>query len=202
MSIGNFAQLKNTMAEYLHRTDLTSMLPDFITLAEAKLNRRLRLIAQESTDTGSVAASVALPDDFAELISLKVTVGANTYPVSYLPTGKTRGEDGGTYYYTTTGTNLEFEPVASGATYKLTYYAKFSALEDGVNWLITNAPDVYLYASLLEATPYLMDDARIGVWEHMLYGDPGDPMKKGALQQLEDADRNAKFGNNLRMVRG
>lgn len=193
MSISTHAELLTALENYLHRSDLTSILPDFISLAEAKLNRRLRLRAQETTATGSVASSVGLPADFVELISIKVTTGGTTYPIDYKPTGKTRGESGGTYYYTTVGSNIEFESVASGATYKLTYYAKFAALSAGVNWLITNAPDVYLYASLLEAEPYLKDDERITLWSNLL---------ENSISGLETADRNSKFGNNLRMRAG
>lgn len=196
MSLGTFSQLKTAVESYLHRTDLTPMLPTFVSLAEAKLNRRLRLTAQESKVTGTAAASVALPDDFAELISLKVTIGGSTYPVSYRPTGKTKGEAGGVYYYTTTGLNMEFDPIPTDASYTLTYYAKLTALEDadgGVNWLLTNAPDVYLYASLMEAEPYIKNDSRITTWGTLL---------SECIGQLEIADRNSKFGNNLRVVGG
>ena len=34
----------------------------------------------------------------------------------------------------------------------------------GGNWLLTMAPDVYLYAALLESAPYIKEDARIQTW--------------------------------------
>ena len=47
----------------------------------------------------------------------------------------------------------------------LTYYASIPALaDDDTNWLLDKAPDLYLYASLLEAAPYLKNDQRIPVW--------------------------------------
>lgn len=33
------------------------------------------------------------------------------------------------------------------------------------NWLLTFAPDAYLYGTLMEAAPYLRDDDRISVWK-------------------------------------
>lgn len=33
------------------------------------------------------------------------------------------------------------------------------------NWLTLNAPEVLLYGTLLESTPYLKDDSRIGTWQ-------------------------------------
>jgi hypothetical protein len=49
---------------------------------------------------------------------------------------------------------------------ELIYYGKLSKLSTSntTNWLLTLSPDVYLYGSLLQAAPYLQDDARIQVW--------------------------------------
>jgi hypothetical protein len=73
----------------------------------------------------------------------------------------------------------------------LTYYAKLAKLSNSVttNWLLTSSPDVYLYGSLLQAAPYLQDDARIQVWA-TLY--------ERALNDLQTADdRGATSGGNL-----
>jgi len=42
MSFSNYSALQTTIASYLGRTDLTAMIPTFITLAEARLQRELR----------------------------------------------------------------------------------------------------------------------------------------------------------------
>lgn len=62
MTISTYAELQTSVASWLHRADLTSQIPDFITLAESKLNRKLRLRAQETTATGTVSATVAFTD--------------------------------------------------------------------------------------------------------------------------------------------
>lgn len=36
------------------------------------------------------------------------------------------------------------------------------------NWLLTAHPDIYLYGTLVEAAPFLKDDARVPVWEARL----------------------------------
>jgi hypothetical protein len=190
MSITNYAELQTKIGNYLHR-DLATIIPDFITLAEAKLNRRLRLRSMEQRTTGVVAATVALPTRFAEIISLTVTNNGSTYPVSYLPSSRLQGESSDTFYYSIIGDNIYFEPVGSGLTYTLHYFQKFDALSSGVNWLITNAPDIYLYASLLESAPYIKDDQRIATWGTLL---------DKAIADLERDDRWARYGNNLRMV--
>lgn len=188
MSISTYADLQTSVASWLHRDDLTALIPDFITLAEAKLNRRLRLRAQETTTTGTVSASVALPSGFAQVIALTVTSGSDTYPVLYKTASEITGDNSNTYYYTIIGDNIVFDPVESGYTYELTYYAKFDALSSSVNWLLTNAPDVYLYATLMESAPYLKNDPRIQVWSGLL---------ENAIKDLETQNNNAKYGNSL-----
>jgi hypothetical protein len=73
-------------------------------------------------------------------------------------------------------------PIAdSSYTAELVYYAKLSKLSDSntTNWLLTAAPDIYLYGALMQAAPYLKDDARIGTWSQMYLT---------ALQDLQTAD--------------
>jgi hypothetical protein len=59
------------------------------------------------------------------------------------------------------GDNITTYP-SSTATIDLEYYTKIPALSDSntTNWLLTKAPLVYLYGSLIAAEPFMMDDAR------------------------------------------
>jgi len=198
MTISNYATLQTTVTSWLHRDDanLTSLVPDFITLAEAKLNRLLRLRAQETTATGTVSATVALPTSFIGMRSLTVSAGGKSYPLTYVTPELITSETGQPTSYSIVGDNLVFQNSATGYTYTLVYYVPFAALSAGVNWLITNAPDVYLYATLLEAAPYMKNDARIATWRLMLNGD-GTPENRGALGSLIDADKKDRFGSGL-----
>jgi hypothetical protein len=79
------------------------------------------------------------------------------------------------------------------ATYttELTYYAKLTKLSNSVttNWLLTSSPDIYLYGALLQAAPYLQDDARIQVWSSLY---------DRAMSELQTADdRGASSGGAL-----
>lgn len=188
MSIANYADLQTTVANYLHRSDLTTIIPDFITLAEAKLNRLLRLRAMENVATGTVSSTVALPTGYVEMRSLTVSSGGNTYPITYTTPENVNSDTDAPTSYSIVGDNLRFMPATSGYTYTLTYYKKFDALSTGVNWLITNAPDAYLYATLLEAAPYLKDDARANLWMTAL---------QQVVAQLTNADNDDRYGNAL-----
>jgi hypothetical protein len=78
------------------------------------------------------------------------------------------------------GSNFIFGPYPDG-NYSIggVYYAKPDALSSSVNNLFTQTPELYLFASLLAASPFLKDDARLQTWE-TLY--------QGVLASLTNAD--------------
>jgi hypothetical protein len=80
MALTTFSQLKTSIANYLNRSDLTGVIPDFITLAESKLNRNLRLRKMQTTTTltcVSGTATIDLPTDFLEVVQLYVDGNPN-----------------------------------------------------------------------------------------------------------------------------
>jgi hypothetical protein len=73
MAITTYAELQAAAANWLVRADLTARVPEFITLAEARLNRNLRarLAEVEQTLTATVGArTIPLPAGFAEPLAL------------------------------------------------------------------------------------------------------------------------------------
>jgi hypothetical protein len=164
------------------------MIPDFITLAEAKLNRELRLRAMENTSIGTVAQSISLPTGYIEMRGISVGSGNSTWNLTYTPPSNINSEAGTPVNYSIIGDTLYFLPYGTAYSYSITYYKAFDALSGGVNWLITNAPDVYLYATLLEAAPYIKDDSRIGIWAQLLID---------SISRLQSADNRDRYGSNL-----
>ena len=169
-----YAQLKSTIADYLNRDDLTSVIPTFIMLAESKFNRKLRVRQMVKRATAQIeTAFFAYPSDWLESKEFQL----NTNPITKLEfitesygneLRATRFSAGGKpRYYTVVGSQLEFIPTPD-TQYdgELTYYAKIPALSDAntSNWLLAYAPDLYLYGALIEAEPYLKNDERVGLW--------------------------------------
>ena len=184
MALDTFAGLKATIADYLNRDDLTAIIPSFITIAEAKFNRKLRTRQMIKRAEGQIeTAFFAYPSDWLQAKEFQL----NTNPIVRLQfVTEAYGDElkanryvsiGQPAYYTITGTQLEFIP-APDSTYsaELTYYAKIPALSDAntSNWLLAYAPDLYLYGALLEAAPYLKDDERLAVWSQMYINSLGD----------------------------
>jgi hypothetical protein len=178
MALTNYNDLKAAVADWLNRADLTSQIPDFITLAEAKFNRVLRtrdMITRQVATTNN--EFVPVPNDWLETYQLELPPQASSgiktplqyispneaaiYQASEMP-GKTR-------YYTIIDGLFELVPKPpTGTTVTLTavYYAKIPALStsNAQNWLLVKAPDLYLYQSLANAAPYLNNDDRVATW--------------------------------------
>ena len=58
---------------------------------------------------------------------------------------------------------------AADSNLEVVYYEqpRFLGEDFQTNWLTEYAPDLLLYATLLEATPFLKKDERIGTWQQM-----------------------------------
>jgi len=171
---GTYTGLKASVADWLNRQDLTSQIPDFITLGEAMNNRELRTVQMEVLSTGSSPDGlVAVPDDWLETRTLRLdSPSAGQQILEYVGEEEwdnleAAGLTGTTRYYTILNGAFQVWPLPTSAiTYDLRYYAKIPALSNSnaTNWLLTKSPDLYLYSSLLGATVFLKDDDRLPVW--------------------------------------
>jgi hypothetical protein len=177
MDLSTYSGLKAAIADYLNRDDLTSVIPAFIALAEAKFNRKLRARQMVKRATATIDSQYfAYPADWLEAKEFIL----NTNPITYMQfatesqanelKASTIVSAGKPSYYTIIGSQIEViaQPDTS-YTGQLTYYAKIPSLSDSntSNWLLAYAPDLYLYGALLESAPYLKDDDRLAIWGQM-----------------------------------
>ena len=174
MPFTSYSDLKTSIANYLARTDLTDQIPDFITFAENRLRRELRIRQMLKIAIASTAANdstVSLPSDFLELRDLHL----NTTPIEvltyYAPSVFFRNaratDTGRPKAYTITASEIQFAPIPDSVmTVQLLYYAAPTYLSDSntSNVFLANCADALLYASLGEAEPYLMNDERLATW--------------------------------------
>lgn len=156
MAIGTNAELKAAVASWLHRSDLTTQIPDFVALCEADIRRDLRVREMEdSTSVALTSTELAIPTGFLE--ARQVTL--NDIVVDYvLPQQFTPISEDTTYTYTVKGTNFVFQ--TSSGDVKVEFYKSFAALSASgdTNWLLTNHPDVYLFGTLAWSCTYTQDD--------------------------------------------
>ena len=205
MALTNYTELKSNIADFLNRDDLTSVIPTFIALAEAQINRDIRHWKMEQRATGTLNNEYSLlPTDWLETIQVHVT-GDGTYPVELasrdaIADKRSANNDtsGRPRYYSHADSSLELYPTPD-ADYviELLYFQKVPALTDSAttNWLLSDAPDIYLYASLIHSSPYLQEDGRAGTWAQLY---------SAAVQKLNDASEKSRMsGSGLTMkVRG
>lgn len=174
MAITNYSELKSSIADWLNRADLTAVIPDFIALAEAQINRQLRTHDMIKRATATVTDDYfSVPLDWLET-NVLVNLGTQTIPMEYvdyerLNELKGLSISGDPRFYTMIDGKFLILPAASStapATLELSYVGKIPALSDSntTNWLLTKSPDLYLYASLMQAEPYLKNDERVGIW--------------------------------------
>lgn len=177
MSITNYSELQGSVASWLNRGDLSANIPDLITLAECQLSRDLQARGMEAKVTLSTVVgtkTVALPTDMLEMRRLQVT-GAYNQPLSYrspdeLSADFSDNSSGQPVVFTVVGANVELAPIPDAVySLELTYKQRIPALtvSNTTNWLLTNWPDAYLWASLLAATPFIMNDARLPTWSQL-----------------------------------
>lgn len=175
MAISDYASLQTAVAGWLNRPDLTAQVPDFVTLAEARLNRELKNIrAMEVTTTLTTVtgtASLALPVDMLEMRRLRNTTldGAvlDFMPPDALAARYPTGVTAAPQAFTVVGGNLELAPAPDAAyALALTYFQKLPALsgDNPTNWLLAQWPDAYLWTSLAAAQLFIMNDARLGTF--------------------------------------
>ena len=202
MAITTYAELNRSITDFLTRDDLDTVAPDFITLAEADLSRKVRHWRMEGRATAEIDTQYsAIPADFLEVITFHVTSG-NLRPLELISQAemlRRRYENldtsGKPAYYALTAGEIEVYPTPDGTyTTELYYYKRISALSDSntSNWLLEYFPDAYLYGSLVHSAPYLKDDARLQLWA-ALY--------EQAIASINRESEATKFGGSGRRMK-
>ena len=195
MAITNYSDLNTTVANYLARTDLTAQIPDFIRLAEVRLRRDLRIrqmLKSVTTTTTGSDDTVSLPIDFLQLRDLFVVTNPirdleYVTPSVFSRNGRVT-ESGLPVFYTIIANEFKFAPIPdTNYTLRMLYYAAPEYLTDTnqSNVFLATCPDLLLYGALIEAEPYLMNDARIQLWAGMY--DRG----LSSLSSSDDASENS-----------
>lgn len=199
MSLATYSDLQTAAASWLDRSDLTSNIPDFITIAETEIFRKLRSRDMETAFTSTVSAGVAaLPSSY---VALKYAY-VNATPVTKLDRKAaswiyekypTRSADSRPKFIAREGSNFIFGPYPdSNYTISGVYYKNIGPLSSSAHAVFTNNPDLYLYGTLLAAEPFLKNDKRIPVWRDMY--------ERLLVSAQMTSDKEDESGGGLEMV--
>jgi hypothetical protein len=195
MAITTYAELQAAAANWLVRGDLTARIPEFITLAESRLNRvlRARLAETEAVLTATVGArAMPLPAGFAEPLALWIVRGGEREALRFVEPSLLGASSlwGEPSCWSIDGASLAFErPCDQAYGFVLRMLTKF-ALSDAApsNALLAEYPDAYLFATLCEAGPFLRDDALAGAYEARL---------ERAIAEINAKDARARAARTL-----
>lgn len=179
--IVDYPTLVSALEEYLARDDLQGYAPVFVQMAEGRFNAELKVVDMQKS-TGALPLSngaIDLPADFVDWVSTEWVPPASAtgqrklnprYVEADSPEFRNRNRPNGPpQFYTLLANKVRLAPSAVG-TLELVYYARLPPLTIAkpTNWLITKAPEVYLYGALLEAMLFQKDEARSAQWFGLL----------------------------------
>ena len=179
MALDTFANLKASIGTWLARSDLTSNIPDFITIFESIANRDIRhrrMVTTTTLTTSAQTATVSVPNDFLEARTLILQTDPRKVltfvtPQQLAANWPGAGDFGAPSEYTVIGSSFKLGKIPDAAySIECEYYQKIPSLSDSqtTNWLLTYHPDVYLYGSLLQSAPFIKNDERIPMWGSFL----------------------------------
>ena len=189
-TVMTFTTLQEDVRRYLERgatyaSDpvVYEQIPRLINLAERRISRELKIQGFINVVTGTLVVGQSVyskPDRWRDTVSINIGTGANSnsrsvlyarayeYLLSYWPD---RSETDEPLFYADYDYSHWLLAPTPDAEYpfEILYYELPPLLDDVVqtNWLTEYAPQLLLYATLLEATPFLKNDERINVWQSM-----------------------------------
>lgn len=203
MSIADYSDLLVQVAEYTGRDDFGHQFPRLVSFAENKLNRVLRVGGMETSTTLTTSSSgnVALPAGFLEMREVKNSSGVVIDATVPRAGDELFGPYAGTtaLYYIKGGTFYSIP--YSEHTFSIVYYTKITALTptNTTNWLLTDAPLIYLYGVCAEVAGWALatgrdaETTRVQGFAQMLQTE---------IEAYQGQDRDKRFANARIIVRG
>jgi hypothetical protein len=172
MALTTYTELKAAIADYAHRSDLTTQIVDCVTLAEARLYDLLVLKDMESDESLTLTIGqnyVALPTGYIAPRAFWLVIDSERVPLDAvtperLPYYSTNAQP---RLWAIDGANVRFDcPADVGYSAKLRCLKK-SNLGASVasNALLAARPDIYLSGSMVELARWTGDETMFNTWE-------------------------------------
>jgi hypothetical protein len=170
-----YDSLTTTVLQYLERQDasVVNAIPTFITLCEFEIAQEIKTLGQLQVVNATMNINnpvIVKPARWRKTVSMTIDTGTSTQPVylrkyeylrNYWPNETLTGLP--LYYADTDYEHWYVAPTPSLAyNFQVLYYERIAPLSstNQTNWLTQNAPNAMLYGTLLQAMPFLKNDAR------------------------------------------
>ena len=171
--IDSYGTLQAGIKRWLARPELEeALLDDFIVLAESRINKDLRapdMLVERQADIQYIltdAPTVSVPEDLATLKAIFLVVDSMRTVVKPLTEDRIKTD---AYFFERRGSHFALFPKTideANTSCVIQYFQRIPPLSAKAvqNWLIRTHPEIYLYAALLEATPWVQHDDRVPLW--------------------------------------
>lgn len=170
-----YDSLTSTVLQYLERQDaaVVNAIPTFITLCEFEIAQEIKTLGQLQVANATMNPNnpvIVKPARWRKTVSMTIDTGTATQPVylrkyeylrNFWPNESQTGLP--QYYADTDYEHWYVAPTPSQAyNFEVLYYERIAPLSstNQTNWLTQNAPNAMLYGTLLQAMPFLKNDAR------------------------------------------
>ncbi|MBB2999655.1 hypothetical protein FHX57_001986 [Paraburkholderia tropica] len=161
MPLQSYSDLQASMGRWLKRPDLQGLFPDFITLAEQNFDRKIKTRSRRARYSITPTTNrIALPSDWGRVISAEF----DSKPLGFFPASTDARMIA--FGYQIKGNSLFLTVPQLGTRLSLEYYVVIEPLStsNSSNWLLQDAPDIYLWGALAEAADYIRDDTSQQKW--------------------------------------
>lgn len=202
----DYAELQDVAQRYADRQDeeIINLFPQYLKLAEARVNRLLKTREQTSRVYTPTIANVAyypLPPDYRGMRDVQVTnlqpttrQAPSTYPMKYISPSEMNERENthksGEMFYTVIDNQIQILPILNaGYSIEMVYYRKVPPLTatEPVNWLSEEHPDIYVAAVTGEISLFVKDYAAAESWFSRM---------SGAIGELQVSDINERWTGN------
>ena len=170
-----YSNLITTMQQYLERSDaaVVNQIPVAITLCEFEIAQQMKSLGQQRVVESTMTAGngvIAKPARWRKTTSMNVTNASGTVsPVflrkyEYILNYNTGASQGLPLYYADYdyGHWIVAPTPDQSYAFEVLYYERIQPLDSNnqTNWITQNAPNAYIYGSLLQMMPFLKNDQR------------------------------------------
>jgi hypothetical protein len=178
MAIQTLSDIRERVRAWSNRKDMSdTLLNDFVNIAQARLNRLLRIPPLEAQIllTPDEQGIVRVPRNFLKMIAVWYTdsqgrkISLDRKDAAYVNQLASKGE-GCPLFFARQGLEIQLSPVPTGSavgSLELYYYSSIQPLttDSDTNWFTVDAPEILLYGALTELSLYLRDEIGAGQWE-------------------------------------
>ncbi len=177
MALANYTDLQASAVAWMERAGQSGIAPDWIALAEARLNREIGAVEQTATLTATIGSRTVDLSGYSilDISDLFLTeVGGREVTVQRQPNGKMPYDNvsGQPSMFAIKGnwSSIEFNrPCDLAYALRLPYFGRFNLTgSNPTNDLLTNHPDVYLAATLMWGAGYNQDWSNGAAWKAVL----------------------------------